>query len=210
MYRDRAQKEAALKQALEKAKQEETLRLAEGQARKEEEQKRIQAEQAVKNESEARATAEAEVHSKELEAQKAKEEADLARQKQDIELARKQLELDQARQVARGVAKTPGARTSHDAPPRILKAAEFRYPPMAVQNGANPSKEYFVQLKINVDVEGNASNVVLIDGPPTVLGFNEIALEAARRTRYSPATKGGRPCPGILIQTYKFKARNTQ
>jgi eukaryotic-like serine/threonine-protein kinase len=63
------------------------------------------------------------------------------------------------------------------------------YPVRARGTGRKPS----IKVAVLVDENGNVAQVRIKEGDPSGLGFNEAALEAARRTRFLPATKDGVP-----------------
>jgi hypothetical protein len=190
-HQDRLRAEAALKLVQDEADQK---LAAATQARQTEEQKRLEAEQAAHTEAAARATAEAEAQSQAEAARKAKEEAGLARQQQEQDLAQKQAELGLARQGLK-------------IPVKCLKLGDHRYPVQAVQNGADPARDYIVTVKLVVDPAGHPTQVVVTDGPPASYGFNDVAVAAVRGGIYAPATLGGNPVPSTILQDIHFKLR---
>lgn len=212
IHRENIRKEVALKLAQDAARQEATLRQGEAQTRKEEDQKRMEAEQLARAESEARTKAEADAQTQTQaqaqDAQKALNEADMARQKLEIALARKQLELDQTKQQARAANQSVVQQSSSgNTPAKILKVADCGYPDYAVRSGADPTQEYIVRVKIFVDETGRATQFELVNGPPATYGFNAYAMNAARRSTYSPAIQFGRTYSSVLVQDFKFKSR---
>jgi protein TonB len=59
-----------------------------------------------------------------------------------------------------------------------------------------------VVLAITVDVDGRVSAARVVSGPGH--GLNEAALDAIRRARFKPATKGGKPVATDLRYSYTF------
>jgi len=71
-------------------------------------------------------------------------------------------------------------------PPELLSTPEVRYPPMARRLG----KEAVVEVRLLVDETGKVARAETV-GTPFGFGFEEAALDAARKARYRPATKEG-------------------
>jgi serine/threonine-protein kinase len=72
-------------------------------------------------------------------------------------------------------------------PPRVQNLAQPRYPAIARQTGRSAS----VLIRVLVDENGRPADVQLKDSKRAGLGFDEAALESARRSSYTPATKHG-------------------
>lgn len=62
-----------------------------------------------------------------------------------------------------------------------------------------------VIVRCTVDVSGAVVDAAVAKGDDSGLGFNEAALEAARKLRYAPAIKNGRPVKSYANKTYQFK-----
>jgi TonB family protein len=82
----------------------------------------------------------------------------------------------------------------------VGRLAEPAYPQRARGTGRRPS----VRVAILVDENGNVLQTRILEGDPSGLGFNEAALEAARRTRFLPATKDGVPGKAWTDLSYEF------
>jgi TonB family protein len=81
---------------------------------------------------------------------------------------------------------TPGPGVEYPEPVTEISAA---YPQAAVASGRKTK----VRVAVLVDENGNVIQTRIREGDPSGLGFNEAALEGARRMRYLPATKDGVP-----------------
>jgi serine/threonine-protein kinase len=71
-------------------------------------------------------------------------------------------------------------------PPKVMTSAQPRYPAIARQTGRTAT----VQVRVLVDENGRPQDVQLA-GARVGLGFDEAALDAARRTTFQAATKNG-------------------
>ena len=80
-------------------------------------------------------------------------------------------------------------------PPRLAQNAEAAYPQGAT-GGAR------VVFEIDIDEAGAVANARLITPPQP--GFDESALEAARRLRFAPASQGGKPVPVRIQFAFNF------
>jgi periplasmic protein TonB len=87
-----------------------------------------------------------------------------------------------------------------DTQPELLEEinGEEIYPAEARKLGI----EGKVVLTITVDADGRVSAARLVSGPGH--GLDEAALEAVRRARFKPATKGGKPVATELRYSYTF------
>jgi TonB family protein len=65
--------------------------------------------------------------------------------------------------------------------------------PIFPERARGTGKEPAIKVAVLVDENGNVIQARVTDGDPSKLGFNEAALDAARRTRFLPATKDGVP-----------------
>jgi TonB family protein len=74
-------------------------------------------------------------------------------------------------------------------PPEVKSLPPYPYPQAAKGSG----KRVSVRLAVLVDENGHVIEAQVRQGDKSGLGFNEAALEAARRVRYFPATKGEVP-----------------
>ncbi len=93
-------------------------------------------------------------------------------------------------------------------PPRLVMKSAPIFPRRAREMRFEPGKDHAVILRVLVDEQGQAMAVAVLEGVPGVLGFNEEAVAAAKRSIYAPATRGGRPQRGSLELTYLFKRAN--
>lgn len=84
-------------------------------------------------------------------------------------------------------------------PPQLLEGAEPTYPPEAAEKGL----EADVIVRITIDATGAVTNVVV--PTPVGNGFDEAAVEAARRYRFKPAEWDGKPGPITVETTIHFK-----
>lgn len=71
-------------------------------------------------------------------------------------------------------------------PPKVMSSAQPRYPAIARQTGRTAT----VQVRVLVDENGRPQDAQLA-GARVGLGFDEAALDAARRTTFQAATKNG-------------------
>jgi protein TonB len=72
-------------------------------------------------------------------------------------------------------------------PPRVQNLSQPRYPAIARQTARTAS----VLIRVLVDENGRPVEVLLKNSKRAGLGFDEAALDAARRSTYTPATKNG-------------------
>ena len=79
-----------------------------------------------------------------------------------------------------------GPRVSEPVP---LALARYAYPAAARGSGRRAN----VRVGVLVDEEGKVMEAVLRERDASDLGFNEAALEAARKTRFQPATRDDIP-----------------
>jgi periplasmic protein TonB len=84
--------------------------------------------------------------------------------------------------------------------PQVLQRVAAKYPPIA----GRQRLEGWVQVELTVGTDGNVSNArVLQSEPPEV--FDKAALEAARKWKFKPATRGGQPVQATAQQRIVFK-----
>lgn len=84
-------------------------------------------------------------------------------------------------------------------PPAVLEAAQAVYPPDAERLGLNA----VVGLSIVIDASGEVSDARVLEAQGH--GFDEAALSAIRRFRFSPATRGGEPIAVRIRYDYVFE-----
>jgi TonB family protein len=83
-------------------------------------------------------------------------------------------------------------------PPRLEEFVEATYPPEAQE----AELEATVELQITIAVDGSVTDASVVE--PQGHGFDEAALEAVRRFRFSPATVDGTPTPVRIRYRYEF------
>ena len=83
-------------------------------------------------------------------------------------------------------------------PPQLLEFVEATYPPEA----RAAELEATVELQITIAVDGSVTDAQVVE--PQGNGFDEAALEAVRRFRFSPATVNGEPTPVRIGYRYEF------
>jgi TonB family protein len=91
-----------------------------------------------------------------------------------------------------------GASLEFDSPPRVIKGAKPQYPQAAFA----AKIEGTVLVEALIDVEGRISRARVIQSVP---GLDEAALEAARRWRFEPARKAGKPVATIIHMPVAFR-----
>jgi TonB family protein len=74
-------------------------------------------------------------------------------------------------------------------PPEIRALPSYVYPAAAKGSGRKVS----IRLAVLVDENGRVIDARVREGDKPGLGFDEAALEAARKARYFPATRGDVP-----------------
>jgi TonB family protein len=86
-------------------------------------------------------------------------------------------------------------------PPRVLERADAIYPAVAQQDGISGT----VVLELDLDEKGVVTAIAVKERAGH--GFDEAAVEALHRFRFSPATKDGRPVPSRVTYSYRFVLR---
>ncbi len=86
-----------------------------------------------------------------------------------------------------------------DSQPELASDFVIPYPENVRQQGI----EGLVQLSLWIDASGNVTRVRILSGPGH--GLNELAQEAARRLKFRPATKKGKPVATELTYRYRFE-----
>ena len=92
---------------------------------------------------------------------------------------------------------------------RIVIQAVPVYPQRAIQMRRGTNQDQKVRLKVLVGEQGQALNVSVIEGVAGTYGFDEAAIEAAKKSTYSPSTRDGKPVRGWTPEIgYRFLKRN--
>lgn len=94
-------------------------------------------------------------------------------------------------------------------PPKIVYQAPGVYPKRALAELGNPYRagEVAVLVRVQVNASGSAEKVTLIQDVPGSFGYNEAAIEAVRRSTYSPALQNGKPVAGSIDVRVKFEGK---
>ena len=87
-----------------------------------------------------------------------------------------------------------------DQKPRLLRKVDPKYP----QAARRINKEGVVVIEFTVDVEGRAADIKVIKEDPAGFGFDDAAIEAVERWRFTPAKKDGESVPMRVRQTVRF------
>jgi len=85
--------------------------------------------------------------------------------------------------------------------PALATFVEPVYPPAAAEQGLDAR----VELELVVGIDGTVTDVRVVT--PVGNGFDEAALEAGRRLRFTPASKDGVPIPARIRFPYIFEIR---
>jgi TonB family protein len=88
--------------------------------------------------------------------------------------------------------------------PEMISAGEPSYPETAKKAGI----EGKVYVKILVDKEGNAQKAVVIRSDDEV--FNQSAIDAALKSKFSPAVNKGEKVSVWIVMPYRFKLDNSE
>jgi protein TonB len=86
-----------------------------------------------------------------------------------------------------------------DTQPSLLSDFVIPYPEDLKKRGI----EGLVVLSLSIDAQGNVTNARVLSGPG--YGLNEVARDAARKLKFRPATKQGKPVPTELTYRYRFE-----
>ena len=89
--------------------------------------------------------------------------------------------------------------TENTIPPKALHKPKPKYP----ERARNAGKEGVVKLKATIGIDGKASDIEVLE--PLGYGCDEEAIEALKRSRFSPAQKDGKPVAIRIIIPYRFK-----
>lgn len=82
--------------------------------------------------------------------------------------------------------------------PEVMESGEPVYPEEAKKNGI----EGKVFVKVLVDKNGNAKKIVVLKSENEI--FNNAAMEAAKKCKFTPATQKGKPIAVWVVLPYKF------
>lgn len=93
----------------------------------------------------------------------------------------------------------PGPESQTLVPPALLERAEATYPAAAKEQRLSAQ----VALRLSVDESGAVTDVEVLE--PAGNGFDEAAIEAARRFRFEPARRGGTPIASRIKYVYAFE-----
>lgn len=84
-------------------------------------------------------------------------------------------------------------------PPKALHKPKPKYP----ERARNAGKEGLVRLEATIGIDGKAKDIKVKEG--IGFGCDEAAIEALKRSRFSPAEKDGKPVAIRIIIPYRFK-----
>lgn len=85
-----------------------------------------------------------------------------------------------------------------DQDPRVLRKVDPKYPDAAKR----ANREAVVFVEFTVDVDGRATDIKVVD--PKGFGFDEAAIEAIKKWRFTPAKKDGVSVPKRVRQPIRF------
>jgi len=103
-----------------------------------------------------------------------------------------------------------GDRNEYDSLPEIVGGQEELYkyihskelyPEKARQEGITG----FVDIQFMVNVDGKASDFIVLEENPKGYGFSKVAMEAVKNLEFAPAKKNGKPIPATSNVRLKFK-----
>ena len=89
--------------------------------------------------------------------------------------------------------------TENTVPPKALHKPKPNYP----ERARNAGKEGVVKLEATIGVDGKARDIKVREG--IGMGCDEAAIEALKRSRFTPAQKDGKPIAIRIIVPYRFK-----
>src|SRR3954471_7665743 len=93
----------------------------------------------------------------------------------------------------------PDAKAAGVKPPEVLSTSQPEYPDAARAEGL----EARVTLRLDIDREGAVTHAEVIE--PQGHGFDEAALRAAERLRFTPAQRDGHAIPVRILFHYDFQ-----
>ena len=85
-----------------------------------------------------------------------------------------------------------------DQMPRVLRKVDPKYP----ENARRANREAVVLLEFTVDVNGRATDIKVVK--PVGYGFDEAAIEAIKKWRFTPAKRDGESVPMRVQQRIRF------
>ncbi len=100
----------------------------------------------------------------------------------------------------RGAVQSARSVETVDRPARPLSRPTPSYPPAARKNRT----EGFVRVRLRVDAGGRVLDAVVVESEPPGV-FDQVALDAARRYRFEPASRKGEPIESTLEQRIVFR-----
>jgi TonB family protein len=86
-------------------------------------------------------------------------------------------------------------------PPQLLEEAQAEYPPQAQAEGLSGA----VKMLLTIEADGSVGDVEVVE--PLGHGFDEAAVAAVKRFRFSPAEVDGVPAPIRVEYVYNFVLR---
>jgi len=98
----------------------------------------------------------------------------------------------------------PGAFVAHEVEPKVIEKVTPEYPRKALENCV--SGTVWVQLLVNKMGDVRDAKVAKASG--THVGFEDAALEAGKKSRFTPALQNGRPV--AVWVTFPFEFRSPQ
>ena len=88
-----------------------------------------------------------------------------------------------------------------DTPPELLEAPDPKYPEIAFKAGIQGQ----VWVKVLIDKEGNVRDAIIIKESGANAGFEESALESAKKRKYCPALQNQQPVAVWVAYKVVFK-----
>jgi len=89
-------------------------------------------------------------------------------------------------------------------PPKLIEFVEAPYPPGAKAEGITG------QVVLQIDIDGEGKVVAVQVQQPAGHGFDEAAMEAARRFVFVPAQREGKAIPSRILYAYKFEMKEVR
>ena len=93
---------------------------------------------------------------------------------------------------------TPPPAANQVTPPKIVHFEDSPYPPEAEKLGIEAN----VVLQLDIDREGKVTKATVAE--PVGHGFDEAAVEAAKKFTFEPARRGQTPIPVRILYRYGF------
>ena len=88
--------------------------------------------------------------------------------------------------------------TEYDEEPRVLKKVDPKYP----ETARRAEREGLVTLEFTVEVDGKVTDIKVVQS--IGFGFDEAAVEAVKKWRFTPAKKGGEAVPRRVKVPIRF------